>query len=94
MLRYLMLEFVAFGAAAVLAHPDWPRLLKASLVPALSLRRDQVTGGLALLGTALTSYVYVWETVGRGWSSRQTAVRAAGSRGPGPVPWSAPCSPP
>jgi Mn2+/Fe2+ NRAMP family transporter len=65
-LRYLMLGFAAFGAAAVLAHPDWPRLLQASLVPALSLRRDQVTGGLALLGTTLTSYVYVWETIGRG----------------------------
>ena len=65
-LRYLMLGFLAFGAAAVLAHPDWPRLLQASLVPALSLRRDQVTGGLALLGTTLTSYVYVWETIGRG----------------------------
>jgi len=37
-LRYLMLGFAAFGAAAVLAHPDWPRLLAASLVPALSLR--------------------------------------------------------
>jgi Mn2+/Fe2+ NRAMP family transporter len=65
-LRYLMLGFLAFGAAAVLAHPDWPRLLQASLVPALSLRRDQVAGGLALLGTTLTSYVYVWETIGRG----------------------------
>ena len=65
-LRYLMLGFLAFGAAAVLAQPDWPRLLEASLVPALSLRRDQVTGGLALLGTTLTSYVYVWETIGRG----------------------------
>ena len=65
-LRYLMLGFLAFGAAAVLAHPDWPRLLQASLVPALSLRRDEVAGGLALLGTTLTSYVYVWETIGRG----------------------------
>ena len=65
-LRYLLLGFLAFGAAAVLAHPDWSRLLKASLVPALSLRRDEVAGGLALLGTTLTSYVYVWETVGRG----------------------------
>lgn len=65
-LRYLMFGFVAFGAAVVLAHPDWPRLLEASLVPALSLSRDQVTGGLALLGTTLTSYVYVWETIGRG----------------------------
>src|ERR1039457_3735615 len=30
-LRYLMLGFLAFGAAAVLAHPDWPRLFEASL---------------------------------------------------------------
>jgi Mn2+/Fe2+ NRAMP family transporter len=65
-LRYLMLGFLAFGAAAVLAHPDWPRLLEASAVPALSLSRDEVAGGLALLGTTLTSYVYVWETIGRG----------------------------
>ena len=65
-LRYLMLGFLAFAAAAVLAHPDWPRLLQASLVPALSLSREQVSGGLALLGTTLTSYVYVWETIGRG----------------------------
>ena len=65
-LRYLMLGFAAFGAVAVLAHPDWPRLLQASLVPALSLSRDEVIGGLALLGTTLTGYVYVWETIGRG----------------------------
>ena len=65
-LRYLLLGFAAFGAAAVLAHPDWPRLLKASLIPALSLHRDELAGGLALLGTTLTSYVYVWETVARG----------------------------
>ena len=65
MLRYLLLGFAAFGAAAILARPDWPQVLRASLVPALSLRRDQVADGLALLGTTLTSYVYVWETVGR-----------------------------
>ena len=65
-LRYLMLGLLAFGAAAVLAHPDWPRLFEASLVPALSLSRDEVAGGLALLGTTLTGYVYVWETIGRG----------------------------
>jgi Mn2+/Fe2+ NRAMP family transporter len=69
-LRYLLLGFLAFGAAAVLAHPDWLRLLKASLVPALSLRPSELAGGLALLGTTLTSYVYVWETVGRGVEER------------------------
>ena len=50
----------------MLAHPDWPRLFEASLVQALSLSREQLAGGLALLGTTLTSYVYVWETIGRG----------------------------
>jgi Mn2+/Fe2+ NRAMP family transporter len=65
-LRYLMLGFLSFAAAAALAHPDWPRLLEASVVPTLSLTRDEVAGALALLGTTLTSYVYVWETIGRG----------------------------
>ena len=79
-LRYLMLGFVAFGAAVVLAHPDWPRLLGASLVPALSLSRDQVTGGLALLGTTLTSYVYVWETIGRGVEEPPQGTAGGGGR--------------
>jgi Mn2+/Fe2+ NRAMP family transporter len=65
-LRYLLLGFLAFGAAAFLAHPDWSRVLRSSVVPTLSLHRDLVVGGLAILGTTLTSYVYVWETIERG----------------------------
>jgi Mn2+/Fe2+ NRAMP family transporter len=65
-LRYLLLGFLVFGAAAVLARPDWRRLLRATFVPTLSLRHDEVAGALALLGTTLTSYVYVWETISRG----------------------------
>ncbi len=65
-MRYVLVGFLAFGAAAVLARPDWPVLLRSSLVPTLSLRSDVVGGGLALIGTTLTSYVYVWETIGRG----------------------------
>lgn len=65
-LRYLLLGFFVFGAAAIAAHPDWSRVVRSSLVPTLSLHRNVVTGGLALLGTTLTSYVYIWETIGRG----------------------------
>ena len=64
-LRYLLLGFLAFGAAAVLAHPDWSRLLRSSLLPTVSLRPG-AADGLALLGTTLTGYVYMWETVSRG----------------------------
>jgi Mn2+/Fe2+ NRAMP family transporter len=65
-LRYLMLGFLAFGAVAFLAHPDWQLVLRNSVVPTLSLNRDVVAGALALMGTTLTSYVYIWETVERG----------------------------
>jgi len=65
-LRFVLLGFLAFAVAAVLARPDWSHVLRASLVPSLSLSRDALAGGLALLGTTLTSYVYVWETVSRG----------------------------
>ena len=65
-LRFLLPGFLAFTAAAVLARPDWPQLLAGSLVPRLSLRPGEISGALALLGTTLTSYVYVWETIQRG----------------------------
>ena len=65
-LRYLLLGFLAFVVAAVLAQPDWPSLLKGSLMPALPLRASTLAGALALLGTTLTSYVYVRETIERG----------------------------
>jgi Mn2+/Fe2+ NRAMP family transporter len=62
-LRFALLGFLGFGAAAFLAHPDWGQVLRGSLVPTFS--RPTVSGALALLGTTLTSYVYVWETIGR-----------------------------
>jgi Mn2+/Fe2+ NRAMP family transporter len=78
-LRHLLVGFVAFAAAAVLAHPDWSLLIRSSLVPTLSLDRDALAGALALLGTMLTSYVYVWETIQRGVEEPADAI----TEGPG-----------
>lgn len=65
-LRYLLLGFLAFGAAAILAHPDWALVFKGSFIPILELRPSELAGALALLGTTLTAYVYHWETISRG----------------------------
>jgi Mn2+/Fe2+ NRAMP family transporter len=65
-LRFVLLGFLAFGVAAILAHPDWSRVLSGSLRPTVSLRHDDFANVLALLGTTLTAYVYLWETITRG----------------------------
>lgn len=60
-LKYSMALFAAYVFAAFLAHPDWGAVVRATVAPAISLRPEYVEGALAILGTTLTSYCYVWE---------------------------------
>jgi Mn2+/Fe2+ NRAMP family transporter len=62
-LRYLSLVFLAYFAALILARPDWHAVLLASFVPHFDLKPATVSGAIALLGTTLTAYAYVWETI-------------------------------
>jgi len=62
-LRYLLVGLLAYAFAAVLAHPHWAGVAHASVVPQFRLTSDWTAGALALLGTTLTSYVYVWQTI-------------------------------
>jgi Mn2+/Fe2+ NRAMP family transporter len=57
------LAFLAYPISAVLAHPDWHAVLIGSLVPHFERTRDYASGAIALLGTTLTSYAYVWQTI-------------------------------
>ncbi len=62
-LRYVLLLLLTYVVAAFLAHPNWSQVLRHTLVPTFKLSKDYVAGALALLGTTLTSYVYVWQTI-------------------------------
>lgn len=62
-LRYVLLVLLAYVVAAVLAHPNWSEVLRHTAVPTFTLNSDYIAGALALLGTTLTSYVYVWQTI-------------------------------
>jgi Mn2+/Fe2+ NRAMP family transporter len=62
-LRYLLVCLFAYAFAAVLAHPNWGAVVHASVVPQFRLTSDWTAGALALLGTTLTSYVYIWQTI-------------------------------
>jgi Mn2+/Fe2+ NRAMP family transporter len=62
-LRYVALLFLTYVGAAFLAHPDWRAVFAGSFVPHFDFRPETVAGALALLGTTLTAYAYVWETI-------------------------------
>ncbi|HEV7898629.1 MAG TPA: divalent metal cation transporter, partial [Planosporangium sp.] len=61
-LKYVMLCLLGYGVAALLAHPDWAEVAR-GLVPSLHADAGYIAGALALLGTTLTIYMYVWQTV-------------------------------
>ena len=62
-LKYVLLVFLAYIVTAFLARPNWGDVLAHTLIPHLSASPAYVAGALALLGTTLTSYAYVWETI-------------------------------
>jgi Mn2+/Fe2+ NRAMP family transporter len=62
-LGYVPLVFLGYAAAAILAHPNWHAVLLGTLVPHISLDKTFTSNIIALLGTTLTSYAYVWETI-------------------------------
>lgn len=65
-LRYVLLVFLSYVVAAFLSRPDWGAVLSHTFIPHLETSQVYVTGALALLGTTLTSYAYVWETIQQG----------------------------
>jgi Mn2+/Fe2+ NRAMP family transporter len=62
-LRWVLVVLLGYGVAAVLAKPHWASVAAGSLVPRFHLTSDWTGGALALLGTTLTSYVFVWQTI-------------------------------
>jgi Mn2+/Fe2+ NRAMP family transporter len=62
-LRYVLLCLLAYAAAAVLARPHWAAVARGTLVPALRLDHDHIAGALALLGTTVTAYMYLWQSI-------------------------------
>ena len=65
-LRWVLLLFATYIFAALLARPDWGDVLLHTIIPHFSFTSAYISGAIALLGTTLTSYAYVWETIEEG----------------------------
>ncbi|HZU12681.1 MAG TPA: NRAMP family divalent metal transporter [Chloroflexota bacterium] len=62
-LQYVLFVFVAYIISAFAARPDWGAVLADTIHPSISFNSTYIQGALALLGTTMTSYAYVWETI-------------------------------
>jgi len=59
--KWLTLSLFAYIAAAVLAKPDWPQVLRGTLVPHIEFDEDFIATIVALLGTTISPYLFFWQ---------------------------------
>ena len=62
-LKYLLVGLFLYAAAAVVAHPRWGAVANGSLVPHFHWSGHYTADAISLIGTTLTSYVFVWQTI-------------------------------
>jgi Mn2+/Fe2+ NRAMP family transporter len=60
--RILALALLAYIPAALLAHPDWPAVLRGSLVPTIRFDQEFLSIVVAVIGTTLSAYLYTWQS--------------------------------
>ena len=80
-LQYVLVGFVAYAASAFPCPPALGH--RAARVARAPVRwsSDWTGGALALMGTTLTSYVYVWQTIEESEDAAPTGVAAAEAYG-------------
>jgi NRAMP (natural resistance-associated macrophage protein)-like metal ion transporter len=60
--RWLAMALVAYIGAALLAHPDLAQTLRGTLLPHLHWDHESRLLLVAVIGTSLSPYLYVWQT--------------------------------
>lgn len=61
-LRVLALALLAYVASALLARPDWGAVFRGTVVPTFHFNREYLAILVAMIGTALSAYLYTWQS--------------------------------
>jgi NRAMP (natural resistance-associated macrophage protein)-like metal ion transporter len=59
--KWLTLALFAYIAAAFLAHPDWPAVLRATLIPRVQWSGAYWATLVGILGTTISPYLFFWQ---------------------------------
>jgi Mn2+/Fe2+ NRAMP family transporter len=76
-LMFVPILFVAYAASAVLAHVNWMDVARNVVAPHFEMSGVYLAGALALIGTTITSYEYLWESIEVAQSRRGPAQLGA-----------------
>jgi Mn2+/Fe2+ NRAMP family transporter len=61
-LKWTTVVLFAYVAAAALAHPAWRRVLASTFIPDLRWDREYITMLIALFGTSISPYLFIWQS--------------------------------
>jgi NRAMP (natural resistance-associated macrophage protein)-like metal ion transporter len=59
--KWLTLVLFAYVIAALLAHPDWQKVLRSTLVPRIEWSSDYLSTFVGILGTTISPYLFFWQ---------------------------------
>ncbi len=59
--KWLTLVLFAYVGSAILAHPQWSEVFRATLLPKISLDSGYLMTLVAILGTTISPYLFFWQ---------------------------------
>lgn len=60
-LKYLTLSLFAYVATVFIVKQDWSEILRATLIPNISLTREYLLNIVAIFGTTISPYLFFWQ---------------------------------
>ncbi|HEY6488569.1 MAG: Nramp family divalent metal transporter [Terracidiphilus sp.] len=59
--KWLTLVLFAYVAAAILSHPNWGDVLRATFIPHIEWSREYISVLVGILGTTISPYLFFWQ---------------------------------
>jgi Mn2+/Fe2+ NRAMP family transporter len=60
--QWLALVLLAYIGAAILSNPDWPAVIRGTLIPTIQFNQAYLSLLVAVIGTTLSAYLYTWQS--------------------------------
>lgn len=61
-LRVLAMSLLAYIVSALLSHPQWGEVVRGTFAPHFAWNRETLAILVAIIGTALSAYIYTWQS--------------------------------